>query len=333
MTLLRKSVSLDFLKTIACEPVLYETDSEAADSWANGEDNTVNSRSRPCLPSSSGVAPTSDPARIAFRNIMNKLPHKSILQRNNQPRSESPVDPRSPRPESVSPTFSDIMEERDIASDVIKERDVSKIVSIDDDGLDEVVENEIQLYLERTLGRQKKQSGKQNKKLRKGRQSGKLIRKVGKREHQRHRGKREPQRSEQKQRRKLDQKVANRNREQNRGKLDRTLDADTKVRGVLRSQRRDSSSRDSNKQRSVTFDDSSSSSSSTTFSARMTGTPTSSSASLASLRRKTGSQTSAFSAYAGINQSRIKHKQEEKTMKEGWTSFKKGSNFFSTTSF
>jgi len=148
--LLKKSVSLDFLKTIACEPVLYETDSEAADSWANGDDNTT--RSRPCLPSSTGETPTSDPARIAFRSLMDKLPHKSILKRGNWP-SSNKLEP--PRPSS--PTFSDIMEERDSVT----------AASIDDENLDEVVEREIQDYLDQKLGKQNKKLRKMDKKLRK----------------------------------------------------------------------------------------------------------------------------------------------------------------------
>jgi hypothetical protein len=158
-TLLQKSVSLDFLKTIACEPVLYETDSEAADSWANGDDNTT--KSRPCLPSSSGVTPTSDPARIAFRSLMDKLPHKSILQRGNKPRlsyntsvSSSSSNNLVP-PRSSSPTFSDIIEERDSIT----------APSIDDESLDEVVEREIQEYLDQKLGKVNKKLDKLDQKL------------------------------------------------------------------------------------------------------------------------------------------------------------------------
>jgi hypothetical protein len=58
------------LETIANEEVLYETDSEAADSWAQ----TPEDSSFTLAPSSSGVTPTCDPARIAFRDLMNKLP-------------------------------------------------------------------------------------------------------------------------------------------------------------------------------------------------------------------------------------------------------------------
>ena len=135
---------LDFLRKIACEPVLYETDSEAADSWANGEDGThdTNSRSRPCLPSSSGVTPTSDPARIAFRDLMNKLPHKSILQRDNTTNTNNRS--RSVPSQPPSPTFSDIMEERDSAPPTVVDDDVL------DEVLDEVVEHEMNLFLEDT---------------------------------------------------------------------------------------------------------------------------------------------------------------------------------------
>jgi hypothetical protein len=149
--LLKKSVSLDFLKTIACEPVLYETDSDAADSWANGDDNTT--RSRPCLPSSTGETPTSDPARIAFRSLMDKLPHKSILQRGSKASLSNKI-LVPPRPSS--PTFSDVMEERDSIT----------AASIDDESLDEVVEREIQEYLDQKLGKQNKKLRKLDKKLR-----------------------------------------------------------------------------------------------------------------------------------------------------------------------
>ena len=66
----RFHVRLDFLEKIANEEVLYETDSEAADSWAQ----TPEDSSFTLAPSSSGVTPTCDPARIAFRDLMNRLP-------------------------------------------------------------------------------------------------------------------------------------------------------------------------------------------------------------------------------------------------------------------
>ena len=59
-----------FLKRIAKEDVRYETDSEAVDSWA--QDCDVGSRA------SSGTLPTYDPARIAFREIMNKIPRLTM---------------------------------------------------------------------------------------------------------------------------------------------------------------------------------------------------------------------------------------------------------------
>jgi hypothetical protein len=81
-----KSVRLDFLDMISREEVPYETDSEAADSWANGGDSVTcdvsrNNSYKFFLASSSGVTPTCDPARIAFRDLMNRLPRESILQR------------------------------------------------------------------------------------------------------------------------------------------------------------------------------------------------------------------------------------------------------------
>ncbi|VEU33692.1 unnamed protein product [Pseudo-nitzschia multistriata] len=135
-----KGVRLDFLKTIACEPVLYETDSEAADSWANTADDA---KSRPCLPSSSGVTPTCDPARIAFRDLMNKLPHKSILQRNNQSKllggflSRTPLNPPDRSPAS-SPTLIEIL----------GERNTNKPAGVAHTDFDDVIENEIKEYLD-----------------------------------------------------------------------------------------------------------------------------------------------------------------------------------------
>eukprot|EP00535_Pseudo-nitzschia_heimii_P000559 CAMPEP_0197176548 /NCGR_PEP_ID=MMETSP1423-20130617/2430_1 /TAXON_ID=476441 /ORGANISM="Pseudo-nitzschia heimii, Strain UNC1101" /LENGTH=805 /DNA_ID=CAMNT_0042625931 /DNA_START=218 /DNA_END=2635 /DNA_ORIENTATION=- len=161
-TLLRKSVNLNFLKSIACEPVLFETDSDAADSWANNEPDP---KSRPCVPSSSGVAPTSDPARLAFRNLMSKLPHKTILKRHSQKDStESKSDDTAESPRPASPTFSDIMEERDALN----------VSSLDEKSLDEVVDHEIEEYLDKKLGKLDKKLNSFNKKL------GKLDRKLNK---------------------------------------------------------------------------------------------------------------------------------------------------------
>lgn len=87
-----KRVPLDFLDKISREEVLYENDSEAADSWANGgksittDDDKGNVGGRHhniklSLGSSLGVTPTCDPARIAFRDLMNRISYESILQR------------------------------------------------------------------------------------------------------------------------------------------------------------------------------------------------------------------------------------------------------------
>jgi DNA-dependent RNA polymerase auxiliary subunit epsilon len=59
-----------FLKKISEEEVSYESDSEAVDSWA--QDGESGSRA------SSGTTLTYDPARIAFRELMNKVPHMSV---------------------------------------------------------------------------------------------------------------------------------------------------------------------------------------------------------------------------------------------------------------
>ncbi|KAG7374121.1 hypothetical protein IV203_013216 [Nitzschia inconspicua] len=70
-----RHVRLDFLEQVAREEVPFETDSDAADSWAQTPEDMY-----PLAPSSSGVSPTSDPARIAFRDLMNRLPKQTILQ-------------------------------------------------------------------------------------------------------------------------------------------------------------------------------------------------------------------------------------------------------------
>jgi len=143
-----KGVRLDFLRTIACQPVLYETDSEAADSWANtvDESTTTASRSRPCLPSSSGVTPTCDPARLAFRDLMNKLPHESILQRNNEskqlmnggPLYLSPVPSPLMQSPSTSPTL----------MGVLGERDSVKTSNVGYTNFDDLLDHEIKDYLD-----------------------------------------------------------------------------------------------------------------------------------------------------------------------------------------
>lgn len=58
-----------FLKHIACQDVQFESDSEAVDSWAQDDDSVAFS-------GSSGTALTCDPARIAFRELMSKLPSR-----------------------------------------------------------------------------------------------------------------------------------------------------------------------------------------------------------------------------------------------------------------
>jgi len=163
-----KSVRLDFLDKISREEVLYETDSEAADSWANGGDNSVtgsggggghNNSIKFCLASSSGVTPTLIqlvspfvPARIAFRDLMNRLPRESILQRGFED------DGRQPQPEnatiqspSSSSTFIDIMDDNIVAAAApytttapTEEQQVPDY----DDAFDD--ENEIKQYLDST---------------------------------------------------------------------------------------------------------------------------------------------------------------------------------------
>jgi hypothetical protein len=90
-------VRLDFLDKIANEEVEYETDSEAADSWAPSDGESLCSG---YAASSSADAPTCDPARIAFRNLMKRLPQttSSLSDVGNRGHSNCP-----------SPTFLDIL--------------------------------------------------------------------------------------------------------------------------------------------------------------------------------------------------------------------------------
>jgi hypothetical protein len=53
-----------FLEHIATEDVCYETDSAAADSWAQDNDSI-----EPPASSASGI--TCDPARLAFQELLN----------------------------------------------------------------------------------------------------------------------------------------------------------------------------------------------------------------------------------------------------------------------
>lgn len=63
-----------FLKKIATQDVCYEDDSDACDSWEQDEEeNSVD------LSNSSGSLLTCDPARIAFREIMNRIPRNQVV--------------------------------------------------------------------------------------------------------------------------------------------------------------------------------------------------------------------------------------------------------------
>jgi hypothetical protein len=62
----------DFLERIAKEDVRYETDSDAADSWAQDNDSLA--------PSASSAGITCDPARLAFRELLNRMPRVSLVK-------------------------------------------------------------------------------------------------------------------------------------------------------------------------------------------------------------------------------------------------------------
>lgn len=65
---LKDALADSILEQIADEAVRFETDSEAVDSWAqDGDSNALSG-------ASSGTALTYDPARLAFREIMNRVP-------------------------------------------------------------------------------------------------------------------------------------------------------------------------------------------------------------------------------------------------------------------
>lgn len=131
-------VRLDFLERIANEEVEYETDSEAADSWAQGDGESAYNGP---APSSSAGAPTCDPARIAFREMMKRLPLNTC--------SWSEVVNREDG-NCPSPTFLDILSKsikatsgnKSIAEDQV-DGDCQKTLQ-----KEERVESEIQRYLE-----------------------------------------------------------------------------------------------------------------------------------------------------------------------------------------
>ena len=69
-TLYTMEFDSDFLDRIANEDVRYETDSEAADSWAQQSSNTDNDSLAPSATSSGGGGVTCDPARLAIQELL-----------------------------------------------------------------------------------------------------------------------------------------------------------------------------------------------------------------------------------------------------------------------
>eukprot|EP00977_Amphora_coffeiformis_P007446 scaffold1619_cov161-Amphora_coffeaeformis.AAC.6 len=96
-----------FLKRIAKEDFRYESDSEAVDSWA--PDGETISRA------SSGTYTTYDPARIAFREIMNSIPKMSLTPPP-PPNSPSEVENRKDLAKGVNGVPSDGWAAFDFAS-------------------------------------------------------------------------------------------------------------------------------------------------------------------------------------------------------------------------
>jgi hypothetical protein len=68
-----------FLKKIARERVRYETDSEAADSWAQSNDDGAVSETTSSATGAEALSMSCDPARIAFREIMNRHSEQLLL--------------------------------------------------------------------------------------------------------------------------------------------------------------------------------------------------------------------------------------------------------------
>jgi hypothetical protein len=68
-----------FLKKIARERVRYETDSEAADSWAQSNDDGAVSETTSSATGTEALSISCDPARIAFREIMNRHSEQLLL--------------------------------------------------------------------------------------------------------------------------------------------------------------------------------------------------------------------------------------------------------------
>jgi hypothetical protein len=90
----------DFLEQIAKEDVQYETDSEAADSWAQDADSYATS-------ASSGTAVTCDPARLAFRELLNKTRSNFLSpikgEESDESSSQEKETPRRPDPQAQLP--------------------------------------------------------------------------------------------------------------------------------------------------------------------------------------------------------------------------------------
>lgn len=92
---LKDSFATSILNRIADEDVCFETDSEAVDSWAqDGDSNALSG-------ASSGTALTCDPARIAFREIMNRIPRPHTAYSKEEVGTPPPPPPVPPVPTDV----------------------------------------------------------------------------------------------------------------------------------------------------------------------------------------------------------------------------------------
>eukprot|EP00934_Nitzschia_sp_Nitz4_P001329 Nitzschia sp. Nitz4//scaffold11_size288233//163710//165156//NITZ4_000782-RA/size288233-snap-gene-0.50-mRNA-1//-1//CDS//3329534098//1329//frame0 len=135
----------EFLDRVAQEDVEFETDSDADDSWAQGPEEVENAPS-----ASSGQGDTCDPARIAFRELLNRAPKDSALSlgkgsplreklRRPDPPAQMPhvepvvprIDPEGQRCEPVGYSLRESQIETDIQSYLESPEDVDPSVVLE----------------------------------------------------------------------------------------------------------------------------------------------------------------------------------------------------------
>ena len=100
----------DFLERIAREDVRYETDSDAADSWAQD-----NASVAPSASSASGI--TCDPARLAFRELLNRVPRIKLVKKRRDLRVRQNVDKNTIDESAVDSEIQKYLESEDQKED------------------------------------------------------------------------------------------------------------------------------------------------------------------------------------------------------------------------